>query len=108
MIEAEKFVYYLLLTLLGWTAALALKALSNHTPPLAQGLGAALWKIPMAASVVLGFLSWVTLVDFLHAREPFFTGIPAAMMYVGWLVYLSVHVYRLGDRPGETRPRASP
>ena len=97
MIEAEKFVYYLLLTLVGWTLALALQALRKHTSRLNSDLGRMLWKVPMTASMVLGFISWVTLVEFLHAREPFFTGIPAAMMYVGWMVYLTIHVYRLAD-----------
>ncbi len=107
MIEAEKFVYYLLLTLVGWTLALALQALRKHTSRLNSDLGQMLWKVPMTASMVLGFISWVTLVEFLHAREPFFTGIPAAMMYVGWMVYLTVHVYKLADHGQESRPPAT-
>ncbi len=107
MIEAEKFVYYLLLTLVGWTVALALQALRKHTSRLNSALGQMLWKVPMTASMVLGFISWVTLVEFLHAREPFFTGIPAAMMYVGWMVYLTVHVYKLAEPGQGPHPSAS-
>ncbi len=107
VIEAETFIYYLLLTLVGWTVVLALKALGNQFPRMRKGLWRELWKAPMAASALLGFLSWVTLVEFLHAREPFFTGIPAAMIYVGWFAYLTVHVYRLADSGGEKGPPAS-
>ena len=108
MIEAEKFVYYLLLTLVGWTVVLALKALGNQYPRMRKGLWRELWKAPMAASAILGFLSWVTLVDFLYAREPFFTGIPAAMIFVGWFAYLTIHVYRLADSSGEKSPPLAP
>ena len=107
MIEAEKFVYYLLLTLVGWTLALALQALRKHTSRLNSALGRMLWKVPMTASMVLGFISWVTLVEFLHAREPFFTGIPAAMMYVGWMAYLTVHLYKLGNSGDRAGPKAA-
>ena len=101
--EAERFVYYLLLTLAGWTVAMALKALGKYYPPFGSGLGRALWKVPMAAATIFGLISWVTVVEFLHAREPFFTGIPAAMMYVGWMAYLTIHLYKLGNS-GNGRP----
>ena len=105
--EAERFVYYLLLTLAGWTVAMALKALSNHYPPMRSGLGRGLWKAPMAAAAIFGFISWVKVVEFLHAREPFFTGIPAAMMYVGWMAYVTVHLYKLGNSGGQAGPKAA-
>ncbi len=105
--EAERFVYYLLLTLAGWTVAMALKALGKHYPPIRSGLGGVLWKVPMAAAAIFGFISWVTVVEFLHAREPFFTGIPAAMMYVGWMAYVTVHLYKLGNNGDRAGPKAA-
>lgn len=100
--EAEQFIYYLVLTLVAWTGAVAVKGLGRYVPLVAR-VGPAAARALMAGSAVLGFLSWVMLVDFMHAREPFFTGIPAAMVYVGWLAYQIVHVWRLagcGGGPG--------
>lgn len=100
--EAERFIYYLVLTLAAWTAAMAWRGLGRHVRAVARA-GPMAARALMAGSAILGFLSWVTLVEFLHAHEPFFTGIPAAMIYIGWLAYLTVHVWRLagcGGGPG--------
>lgn len=49
VIEAETFIYYLLLTLPGQTVVLALKALGKQYPRMRKGLWRELWKAPKKA-----------------------------------------------------------